>query len=362
MALKFHQLKVEKIRRETEDAVSVFFDIPEDLKEDYKYKSGQYFTLRFFFDEQDNRRSYSICTSPYTDDGVAVTVKKVEGGAVSPYINDTLTEGQLVDVMTPTGNFTVDPNPEAEKSYILFGGGSGITPLMSIIKTVLSQEKNSKVLLVYANVNEDAIIFKEKLSELDKEYSDRFNVIHHLDNSEGSTIEHRQGRIDKEQCINILNLLDKDIVNNSEYYLCGPGGMMVQIENALEEKGIDKKKVHKESFTVEDEDGNPKEIKKTKESTEEVTSIKVILYGEETEIDINDNETILAAGIRAGIDPPFSCQIGACSTCRAKLKSGEVDMEADDALMEDEIEEGFILTCSCYPLTSDVVVDYDDNF
>lgn len=363
MAIQFHKLKVSNIVRETEDATTISFEIPQNLKEEFKYKHGQYLTLRFYFDGKDERRAYSICTSPVTDDYIAVTVKKVPGGEVSPYINSRLKVGDVVDVMPPLGNFTIGLDENNNKTYILFAGGSGITPIISIIKTILAVEKQSKVILVYANSNEETIIFRDALIDLKEEYVDKLTVIHQLSKPLSNGIEHTEGRIDKLRCLGIIKLLDHNIIDNAEYFMCGPGGMMNEIEAALLELNIDKKKIHKESFTVAENEGT--EVVKHHEThapNEKVEKVNVLLYGEEHEIPIADGDTILVAGIKAGIDPPFSCQIGACSTCRARLKSGKVEMEADDALTEEEIEEGFVLTCTSHALTNNVVVDYDDNY
>lgn len=363
MALQFHKLKVSKIVKETEDSTTISFEVPPELKQVYDYKHGQYLTLRFYFEGKDERRAYSICTSPVADDYLAVTVKKVSGGEVSPYVNGNLKIGDYIDVMPPLGNFTVELNPNNNKTYILFAGGSGITPIYSIIKTILSIEKQSKVILVYANSNEDSIIFRDSLIELKEKNEDRLTIIHQLSKPINNGLEYTVGRINKQRCLNIVNILDHNIVRDAEFFMCGPGGMMNEIESALIELNIDNKKIHKESFTVAENEGT--EVVKHHETNapeEKVETVTVILYGEEHEINIDDNDTILVAGIKAGIDPPFSCQIGACSTCRARLKSGKVEMEADDALTEEEIEDGFVLTCTSHPLTNNVVVDYDDNY
>lgn len=363
MAIQFHKLNVSNIVRETEDATTISFAIPPDLKEEFKYKHGQYLTLRFFFEGKDERRAYSICTSPDADDYLAVTVKKVAGGEVSPYVNGLLKVGDTIDVMPPLGTFTINLDENNKKTYILFAGGSGITPIISILKSILYKEKQSKVILVYANSNEDTIIFRDALINLKEKFADRLTVLHQLSKPINKGLEHTEGRIDKQRCLGIVKLLDHSIIENAEYFMCGPGGMMNEIESALLELNIDRKKIHKESFTVAENEGT--EVVKHHEThapDEKVDKVTVILYGEEHVIDIADGDTILVAGIKAGIDPPFSCQIGACSTCRAKLKSGKVEMEADDALSAEEIEDGFVLTCTSHALTNNVVVDYDDNF
>lgn len=352
MAVQFYKLKVKKLVKETSDAITVYFDINDDLKNEFTYKPGQYLTLRFFIDGKDERRAYSICTSPFIDKDIAVTVKQIENGIVSNYANNKLKEGDEIDVMPPLGNFTHNLSAENQGNYIMFAGGSGITPIMSHIKSILENEPKSKIKLIYANRDMNSIIFNNHLSQLASKY-DSLKIIHKLDDTEDRI---SNGRIDNLYCKEILK---NDDLNNSYFFLCGPSGMMNQVEIAFDELNIDKSRIKKESFTVDLEQTNKKsEITTNKD----IKSIKVILYGSETEIDIKPDETILIAGIRNGIDPPFSCQIGACSTCRAKLKSGKVEMEADDALMQDEIEEGYILTCTAHPLTDDVVVDYDDNF
>lgn len=363
MAIQFHKLKVSNIVRETEDATTISFEIPSNLKDEFKYKHGQYLTLRFYFDGKDERRAYSICTSPVVDSYLAVTVKKVPGGEVSPYINSRLKAGDVIDVMPPLGNFTIGLDANNKKNYILFAGGSGITPIISIMKTILAVEKESKVILVYANSNEETIIFRDALIDLKEKFVTRLTVIHLLSKPLSNGIEHTEGRIDKQRCLGIVKLLDHSIIDNAEYFMCGPGGMMNEIEAALLELNIDKKKIHKESFTVAENEGTEVvQHHETHAPDEKVEKVNVVLYGEEHEIAIAEGETILVAGIKAGIDPPFSCQIGACSTCRARLKSGKVEMEADDALTEEEIEEGFVLTCTSHALTNNVVVDYDDNY
>lgn len=363
MALQFHKLKVSKLIKETEDATTIAFEVPAELKSTYEYKHGQYITLRFFFEGKDERRTYSMCSSPVTDDFLAVTVKKVKDGKVSPYITANLKVGDLVDVMPPLGNFTIELNPDNQKTYMLFAGGSGITPIFSILKTILAIEKKSKVVLIYANINENTIIFKDKLIELQKSNSEQLTIIHQLSEPFEESGNFETGRIDKQRCLGLINILDPNLIYEAEYFMCGPGGLMAEIENALNDKNIDKKKIHKEVFTVAENIGT--EVVKHHETNspdEKVDSVRVILYGEEHTIPIEDGDTILVAGIKAGIDPPFSCQIGACSTCRARLKSGRVEMEADDALSEEEIEEGFVLTCTSHPQTNDVLVDYDDNY
>lgn len=364
MAIAFYKLKIKEITRETREAVTLTFEIPAHLKDTFRYRHGQYLTLRFFIDGNDERRSYSISSSPSMENDISVTVKEVEGGRVSTYINNEAKAGQEVDVMPPLGHFTIDLSPINQKNYVLFGGGSGITPLYSIMRSILDVEKYSNVFLVYSNRNEDSVIFASKIRELEERYAPRLKVRYIFSKPSESWIG-QKGRLDSNKCLGILNELWNSNIRNSEYFVCGPEGMMKEVLGSLENLGIDHKKIHKESFTVSENTDMTERVLGSDGGAEEdaggpIEKVLVKIYGSEHAVSIKKDETILIAGIKAGIDPPFSCQIGACSTCRAKLVSGKVHMEDADALSDDEIEEGYILTCTAHPLTANVVVDYDD--
>lgn len=361
MAIKFYDLKVRNIKKETADAVSVTFDIPEDLKETFDYKHGQYVTVRVPVNSDDNRRAYSISSSPIFDKRITITVKKVDDGIVSKYLNETLKIGDILKVMPPLGNFTIELNQNNQKTYFLIGGGSGITPLMSILKSVLSVEPLSRIFLLYQNRYEETIIFADELKQLSSEYSDRFTLVNCLsiptENWQGA-----KGRIDKEFISGYLRDNLKDDVFKAEFFLCGPDGLMTEAELALKDTKVASYQIHKEVFTValdNTEKVQDNIILQSSDSDIVTRKVKIILYSEELEFEVSPDDTVLTAALSEGHDPPFSCQIGACSTCRAKLISGKVFMDERDSLTDDEIEEGYVLTCQAHPLTDDVVIDYD---
>ena len=361
MAVKFYSLMVSELVRETVDTLSITFDVPNDLKEIFSYKHGQYITVKVPVNGEDNRRAYSICTSPVTDKKLTISVKKVDDGVVSRYINEFLKVGDIIEVMPPLGNFTIELNPAQSTSYVLIGAGSGITPLMSILKTVLTVEPYSKVYLLYQNRSQDNIIFEGQLGELESVYSDRFFVTYILSRPDEKWKGER-GRLDSDYIEKfIYQNLGKDIFT-AHYFLCGPDGLMSASETALRNLKAASYQIHKETFSlppVKEDDVNSNIIL---DSADNIITrkVKIILYSEESQFEVEPDETVLTAAQREGQDPPFSCQIGACSTCRAKLKSGKVFMDERDSLTDEEIEEGYILTCQSHPLTDDVVIDYDD--
>lgn len=358
MALQFYKLKIKALIKETKEATSVVFDVPSELKNIFQYKHGQYLTIRFFINGNDERRSYSISSCPVIENDLTVTVKSIESGVVSNYINNTLNVGDEVDVMPPLGNFTIDLNAHNAKTYFLIGAGSGITPLMSILRTILEIETNSKVYLIYANRNTDSIIFYKDLNLIKNKFFDRFHI-HHILSQPTTNWEGDKGRLTQDKIYSLINELVPNEKLLTEYFLCGPSGLMTEAIAALQRLNVGTGKIHKEAFIV-DKDENATQKESIANVNENVNSLNVILYGEEHNVPITKDQTILVAGMRAGIDPPFSCQIGACSTCRAKVLKGQVKMEDDDALTDYEIQEGYVLTCTSYPISSDVLISYDD--
>ncbi len=361
MAVQFRKLKVKKVKRETHDSVSLTFKIPAELKNEFVYKSGQYLTIKVPVDDKNNRRAYSISSSPFLDEDITVTIKKLDMGLVSVYLNDKVTEGDELEVMPPLGHFTLDFNPNASRDLVLFAGGSGITPLYSIMRSMLHIEENSRVLLFYANRKKEGIIYSNELHQLEKQYPDRLKIVYSLteydDNWNGF-----KGRFNKSSYMDIINQIVANKVTDAEYFLCGPYGMMLEAETAMDSLGVPIAKIHKESFTAPqiDETSDEQQMKIQTHKELVTRKIRVAMYGEEAEFFVEPDETITSAAQRNGIDAPVSCQIGACCTCVAKVRSGKVYMDERESLTDEEIANGFILACQSHPLTDDVFVDFDN--
>lgn len=351
---RFNSLKVLDVVRETADAVSVAFEVPANLKQDYKYKQGQYLTLKFNIKGEELRRSYSVCSSPLDENELRVAIKKVKDGRVSSFINDNLKVGDVVEVMLPMGNFFTEMNSSNKKNYVLFGGGSGITPMLSILKTVLKAEPQSTITLFYGNNDEASVIFKKQIDDLASANSSRFKVYHILNSAPANHPANLQGLMTKEKDIELVkNYVDASA--NNEYFICGPGPMMENVVNALKELKINEEKVHIEYFTA---PVNADEIKPSGNAASGA-SATIIIDGDEHTVVLEDNETVLEAAIRIGLDAPYACQGGSCCTCRALLQEGKVEMAVNYALSASEVKQGFILTCQSRPTTDKVVVNYD---
>jgi ring-1,2-phenylacetyl-CoA epoxidase subunit PaaE len=349
---KFNTLKVKDIRRETAEAVSIAFDVPPTLLIPYQFKQGQYITLKINLKGEELRRSYSLCTSPHTDTELRVAIKEVKDGRVSTFINRTLKVGDVLEVMTPMGNFYSSLNGAAKKNYVLFAGGSGITPMMSIIKSTLYIEKQSNITLIYANKNEASTIFKKELDALAASHPN-LKVIYVFDSPTQKISDLQTGIVSAEKA---KALVENFGAKADEYFICGPGPMMENVKNVLEGMKIAKEKIHIEYFTAVAE-----AVKKAEEGGSIVKSkVTVIQYGIETSMDLStDGMSILDAAIDEGVDAPFSCKGAVCCTCRAKVLEGKVKMDANFALTDDEVAQGFILTCQSHPISERVIVDYD---
>lgn len=356
--VQYLQLRVREIVQETDDAVSIVFEQPEPK---IKYKPGQYLTLSPVIGGKKIRRAYSLCSSPLTDAYPAVTVKRVEGGLVSNYLNNTLKPGDTLEVMSPLGNFVVEPEEGRNRHLILIGGGSGITPLLSIAKSILFAEPESQISLIYANRNEHSIIFHQQLQELEKTYANRFRITHVLDQAPVSW-ECPTGLLKPEMLKQLLEQLPRSAPEQTEYYLCGPEGMMENVLKTFQELQIPKERVHKESFlpgTAQKIPGGADPVAAAGDDVLQARMVTIILDGEEYKFMVNPEKTILETGLEQDIDMPYSCQSGLCTACRGKCLSGKVKLDESDGLSDGELEEGYVLPCVGHPLTDDVVIEID---
>ncbi|MBL7817313.1 MAG: ferredoxin--NADP reductase [Saprospiraceae bacterium] len=367
MDTNFYSLTVKKIVRETADAVSLYFDVPASLTEKFHFVQGQYLTFKFMLGGNEQRRAYSICTSPMEGE-LAVTVKKVPKGLVSTQLCDKTEVGHAIQVMPPSGRFFTPLSSDARKDYYLFGAGSGITPLMSILKTILEKEPMSKVNLLYSNRNEDSIIFKQELSNLQHKYEEQLIVEHILSQpkreksgglsglfSKGKTTwTGKVGRIAKAQVEAFLNE-NPMRSKTAEYFVCGPSGMIDAVEAALVAQNIDKKHIHIEHFNNVSSDADPS----VAAATVDGAAVKATLNGKTHSFTVPKGQKILDVMIKQKLDPPYSCTSGACSTCMAKVSKGTVKMDACFALDDDEVASGYVLTCQAHPTSPEVELTFD---
>lgn len=357
MSIHFEKLRVAEVKKETDDCVSILFTVPAELKESFHFTQGQYVTIRAVIDGKDVRRSYSICSSPL-DGELRIAVKKTEQGIFSTYANELLGKGAELEVMPPIGRFFTKLDPGHSKQYAGFAAGSGITPLLSIIKTTLRTEPDSSFTLVYGNRSRHSIIFKEELEGLKNIFMDRFRVIYIL-SREKTDAAINFGRIDADKCAALCNK-SLDTSRTDEFFLCGPEDMIFSVKGQLESLGVDSQKIHFELFTPPGQSPAARVIHRSVEKSEAKSRITVKLDGVSFDFDLGfDGDAILDAALRQGADLPYACKGGVCCTCRAKLLEGEVDMDVNYGLEPEEIENGFILTCQSHPKTEKVVVDFD---
>jgi ring-1,2-phenylacetyl-CoA epoxidase subunit PaaE len=355
---KFHRLAVAKVERETRDAVAITFAVPDALAEPFRFAAGQHLTLRADIGGQDVRRSYSICSG--VQDGILrIAVKRNPGGVFSAWANETLKAGDTLDVMPPLGHFGVPLAPGSHRSYAGFAAGSGITPLLSIVKTTLAAEPLSRFTLFYGNRASGTVMFKEELAALKDTYLTRFNLVHVL-SREAQDIELLHGRIDRTKTDALLtHWLDLDRVD--AVFVCGPDGMMQAVAEALKARGYPDAKIRIERFatSIPRHEHRPA---KTAEPGHTECEVTIVLDGATRTFTLEKGkESILEAGLKAGIEIPYSCKSGVCSTCRAKLTAGEVDMDVNFALEDYEVARGFVLTCQSHPVTDKIAVDYDQT-
>jgi len=352
---KFHRLAVENLRRETSDAISMTFAIPRSLAADFSYVPGQYLTLRTSMDGEEVRRSYSICSSP-DDNEIRIAVKKVDGGAFSSWVLDELKPGDELDVMTPTGRFGVSHRPDEARVHVGFAAGSGITPVMSILKGVLAREPNSRFFLFYGNRTTNGILFRQALEELKDRFMGRLSVFHVLSQEE-QDIPILQGRLDRDKVEVLLrSLVPAAVVDH--VFVCGPVAMSEEIAATCTQLGIPAENVHVERF-VSVLGGRPRPKVAIAPEAPPKAIASLVVDGKRKNVPVAHGEAILDAALRAGMDLPFACKGGMCSTCRARLVEGEARMEVNYSLEPWELKAGFILTCQAHPVSDRVVVDYD---
>lgn len=355
---KFHSLPLSEVKSETRDSVSLTFALPENLQDEFKFTQGQYLTLRTEIEGEVIRRSYSLCTSA-NGGALRVAVKKVPGGRFSTFANEKLKVGQKLDVMPPQGKFFIPLDPNRKGSYLAVAAGSGITPILSIIQTTLETEPDSEFTLFYGNRATGSTLFREELEDLKNRYMERFNLVF-VFTREQQEIELYNGRIDSDKCDALYDQWIQ-VTSLEAAFICGLQSMTETVRESLERHGLDSKKIHYELFTP--AGGAPQARKDRTDIQADPTAVckvTVIADGRALEFDlIRNTQSILDAGNEQGADLPYSCKAGVCSTCRAKVIEGEVEMDTNHALEDYEIEAGFVLSCQCYPISDKVVLDYD---
>lgn len=357
MSEHFHALTVAEIAAETDDANSVRFVVPDALAQTFAFKAGQHLTLRADIGGEEVRRNYSLCVAPH-EGQLKVTVKRIAGGVFSNWVGDHLKAGDAIDVMPPHGSFTCDFSASAPpRHYVGFAGGSGITPVMSLIRTALSVEPDARFTLFYGNRDSASIIFLDALADLKDRYLSRFELYHFLSDEAGD-VDLFNGMLDRQTCDAVIADLVRDPKSIDGYFICGPGPMMDAAEGALLDAGVDKAKIHIERFTA----GRPSaavaaQLQEAKEQASGA-SMWVTLDGRARKVEFN-GENILESARAAGLPAPFACKAGVCATCRAKVIEGEVEMGARYGLTDEEIAAGYVLTCQSVPKGDGVKVDYD---
>ena len=353
----FHRLTIREVRREIDDAVSLQFDLPEELREAFRFSPGQHLTLRTEIDGEDVRRNYSICVAPHENE-LRIAVKRIGGGVFSNWANEALRPGSTIEVMAPHGSFTWNFDSAAARNYVGFAGGSGITPVLSLLKTALSVEPNSRFILLYGNRSSNTIMFLEELASLKNRYMGRLEIYHFLE-EEDEEVELFNGRLDQAKIAELLSsLVDPAAIDAA--FICGPGPMMDAAEAALLSAGVAKDHILIERFTV---------GRMTAEQTARASALEQAAAGRMVQVTLEGRRrrlafdpakgSILENARAAGLSAPFACKAGVCATCRAKLMSGEVEMKANYGLSADEVAQGYVLTCQAVPMSDDVVLDYD---
>ena len=358
---QFHSLRIREVRPETADAVSVSFEVPPELREQYRFTQGQFVTLKAHVDGEETRRSYSICVgvTDYDRDGeLRIGIKRVRGGRFSNFAFDTLQAGHSIEVMTPDGRFFTHLNADEGKQYVAFAGGSGITPVLAIIKTTLDVEPRSTFTLIYGNRSVDAIMFAEELEDLKNRYMNRF-VLYNVLSDDMQDVDLFNGVLDQSKCAAFLEAL---VVPEAidEAFICGPGPMMDAAEAALKAAGVAESKVHVERFGTPLPQAGAPVVEITEQTP--AADLEIIIDGNRRKMRLPyEGASLLDVGLHAGLALPYACKGGVCCTCRAKVLEGEVKMDKNYTLEPHEIRDGFVLTCQCHPVSERVVVSYDER-
>jgi ring-1,2-phenylacetyl-CoA epoxidase subunit PaaE len=347
----FYKLHIKEVKRETPSAISVAFTIPDELKSAYQFTAGQYVNLKLTLDGQEIRRAYSVCSSPNSCE-LRIAIKSVKSGHFSKFANDNLKVGDILEVSQPEGRFTFEPSFSNLKNYAAFAAGSGITPVMSILKSVLESEPNSSFVLVYGNKTPEETIFHDELHDLQLKYVGRFFV--HFVYSQTKVENELFGRIEKATVNFVLNNKHKE-KEFDKFYLCGPEEMINLVSTVLKEHNISEKNIKFELFST-----STAAEKTAADSQEGHTKITVMVDDEETTFEMSQKQTLLEAALKQGIDAPYSCQGGICSSCLARITNGSAEMKKNSILTDGEIADGLILTCQAHPTSSEIYIDFDD--
>jgi ring-1,2-phenylacetyl-CoA epoxidase subunit PaaE len=346
----FYKLSIKEIIKETADAVSILFNVPDELKSYYQFVAGQYVNLKITLDGQEIRRAYSICSSPKSGE-LRIAVKAVKNGFFSKFANEKLAVGNVIEVGTPEGKFTFEPKTDRQKNYAAFVAGSGITPVFSILKTVLEEEPNSTFVLVYGNKSENEAIFHNQLHDLQLQYVGRLFVQYVY--SQSTADNALFGRIDK-STVNFILKNKHAEMNFSKFYLCGPEEMINLVSDTLKENNISDSDIKFELFSASSNENE------SAGSLEGHTKISILVDDEETSFEMSQKQTLLEAALKQGLDVPYSCQGGICSSCICKITEGAVELKKNQILTDDEIAEGLTLACQAYPTTASIKIDFDD--
>lgn len=346
----FYKLNIKEVRRETNDAVSILFNVPLEFKDFYRFIAGQYINLKLTLDGKEIRRAYSLCSSPESSE-LRIAVKAVKDGTFSVLANSKLKAGDTLEVGTPEGKFTFEADANRSKNYLAFVAGSGITPVLSILQSVLNSELKSTFVLVYGNKTPEDVIFHQQLHDLQLKYVGRFFV--HYVYSQVKVDNELFGRIEKSTVNFILNNKHKEL-DFDKFYLCGPEEMINTVSNVLKERNIKESAIKFELFSTSTSES------KVDKSLEGHTKITVLVDGDETTFEMSQKQTVLEAALKQGLDAPYSCQGGICSSCLARITSGTAVMKKNTILTDSEIAEGLVLTCQAHPTSDSISIDYDD--